>query len=56
MWCTTRGGLAVDPRKTTQCHEQQVFDGVCSQNSTVAVPVGIRGSTWRHYGVCVETK
>jgi hypothetical protein len=54
--CATRCGLVVDPRKITQCYRQRVFDRVWLQNSAVAVPVAIRGGTWRHHEGCVKAK
>jgi hypothetical protein len=56
MWCATRGGLVVDPRKTTQRYGRQVFDRVWLQNSAVAVSAGIRGGMWRHCKGYVKTK
>jgi hypothetical protein len=52
----TCGGLVVDPRKTTQHYGRRGFNRVCPQNSVVAVPVGIRGDTWRHHEGCVMAK
>jgi hypothetical protein len=54
--CDTHGGLVVEPQKTTQRYGRRVFDRVWSQNSAVAVLLGIGGNTWRHHGGCVEEK
>jgi hypothetical protein len=54
MWCASRSGLVVDPRKTTQCYGRRVFDRVWPQNSAVVVSAGIRGDTWHHREGCVK--
>jgi hypothetical protein len=56
MRCATRGGLVVDPRKTTQHYRRRVFDRVWHQNSVVSVLAGIKGGVWRHHEACIEAK